>query len=1697
MKIGKKTLSITVGLLLALSSLPLIDASSTYALAPQSQLARPSNPEILDIMKLTAEIISITRGPGAANLFDIRRNTAHELPAVQVHIDDIGLDTAPAEINRPGEVLTYNFREKRPISDGQSQYLFIPCAIGSPHSEEDDMRYYLCRVKFLEGGQYEFQFFTINDLKGCSMDSVLQDSALLAELTRKTRGSGFATGTERFVEQQDVDRIIREAILTTNPVKQAKRLEIDPIAFSYALEFLSDPLGINNKALRKEVVNLFELGQVMIIPGLKKPHAGGIGIYLPDDEKYLNPWTLVHEIFAKCGFGDGENKTLEELYDGFIAARKAGRKYDISKLNYDERHLIEKAKTASFIHRMDDPLNVDYYRYASGVTGPASTGFYRPKMVTAARPGEVTKRLGTLPWDETLIERMQGSHNWYLGIDSSTQSVTFLVIDGDTKEIIWRWQEKFDDPKYDEFGTKEGVLPHPDAPERYHTDPLMLAAALENGLAKLSLDFDSLDWDMSNIKAIAGAGQQHGTVYYRKNAIEVLGGLKSEWSLYVQLRAGNVFSRLTAPIWQDGTTGEEVRDEERVAGGPTELRKKTGSAGTRRFSLAQVLKFFKEHRSAYDNTGNILNIAAYNLSLLAGSVDVPLDPAEGAGTNAMHLTKKTWWNSFLIKLERQFPGLELRSKLNPIKPSDYVIRNKISNYWVERYGFSPETKLVNWTGDNPSSLTGMGIVKKDGRVVISLGTSYTIFNFLNKKDLRKALESPIGHVFGEPTGKYMKLVCFQNGALTLEKIRDKYIKEEEARTWLIENNKNSDPTDEEISAAKWKIFEEVLKDAKKTKPGNDGAMMIAQHKTEDVVRIALPAKSYTLNLDLDKADRAQIFRAAVEGQAYFLKYIAEEVGIPVGEILLTGGVSNNQAVRQIIADVFGVTVNVLTVSDSVALGSAIRAAKVDKNISWTEAAAKLTEIDKTKTTTHKAGNVTIYEEYYPEYISLIKEAMAKAGAEGKAEAQYLTYDPEVAKKEGIEKARILKAVQIHEQHFGQKPTSASIGPGRINILGEHIDYAGGHVLPVALKGVNVIATVSKNDDKKIRIFSPRFGKCEVGTDWLKLISPSMDQGIEAVPVEWAWARYPLGVIRQLMIQFPDADFGMNIAYDGNVPIGGGLSSSAAVETATFTAISDQLKLSVDKVEAAKLCRRAEHWTGRHCGIMDQFVSFHGKEGKAIKLNCNTLEYEEVDLSFLTEAGYRIVAVDSGVSKADEAWQRYNTRVNVELQAAVEFFKEKSAQSAAFHGVNIKEVVDIAPNLTPELLLSIRDEIIKRTFQIDVKGEKRTASGKKVYDRLAHVVSEETRVKQLAEIAQKGNELAARARKGEKNASRALQDLVKKFGQVINEGHRSIDELYEVSSEELNFLVGTARKYGAVGARMTGAGLGGCTINIVKKKDLEMFTKGVAEEYKDKFDKTPDITVSEAGNGVEVIDLKKIAGGEEGRSLPNPEGDEQPTSAPAPTPDAGGITKSDIDVAYVKAAEYAIESKPVFFVQQGFATPEECKEILGKDFKNAQFVQFNPERLETLPTLMRMHEGPKAIITFGISFDTIIKVFDKASSWDVLDDAIPVSFSKEGMDEINRDAARKRAFQREVLTIAAIERSLPRDKYRDTRGYLVLQTMLKELLPAGIRVDEYLANLYNPNPITRFGYILSNLLKPIVPLDIEALRFIVETFLMAA
>ena len=342
-----------------------------------------------------------------------------------------------------------------------------------------------------------------------------------------------------------------------------------------------------------------------------------------------------------------------------------------------------------------------------------------------------------------------------LGLDSSTQSLSAVILDTEKGVVVANHSVNFGESLshynqphgYDEAGARGEI----------HSNPLMWLEALDLLLAQMV----SENIDFSQIKAVSGSGQQHGSVYLKANFNEALQGLTGQSDLKTQLT--NCLSRLSSPIWMDSSTSKECAEIAHAVGGNEIVCLKSGSVAVERFTGPQIRKFAKTDPDSYAGTGTIHLVSSFFASILAGKT-VAIDHGDGAGMNLMNLSDLDWDQDLLSATAEG-----LAEKLPPCAPSDSQ-SGPINHYFVEKYGFSPSCETIIWSGDNPSSLIGMGAASP-GKVVISLGTSDTLFAAMPAP---RTDPNGFGHVFGNPAGGYMSLICFKNGSLAREAIKEKY-----------------------------------------------------------------------------------------------------------------------------------------------------------------------------------------------------------------------------------------------------------------------------------------------------------------------------------------------------------------------------------------------------------------------------------------------------------------------------------------------------------------------------------------------------------------------------------------------------------------------------------------------------------------------------------------------------------------------------------------------------------------------------------------------------------------------------------------------------------------------------------------------------------------------------------------------------------
>ncbi len=464
----------------------------------------------------------------------------------------------------------------------------------------------------------------------------------------------------------------------------------------------------------------------------------------------------------------------------------------------------------------------------------------------------------------------------YLGLDSSTQSLSAIVlaIEGDRRQLAFESSIAFDST-FPHYGTQHGVLRNDD-PTTAASPPLLWVEALEEMMRRLQQS----GLDLRRLVAISGSAQQHGSVYLNARATEGLTGFDPGRPLAEQVKA--LLARDIAPIWMDSSTSAECGEIETAVGGGRALAQRTGSRAFERFTAAQIRKFSKREPVAYASTDRVHLVSSFLASLLIGA-HAPLDPGDGSGMNLMDLGSCQWWAPAVAST-----APDLAAKLPPIARASTVI-GTLSPYWQARYGLPP-AKVVTWSGDNPCSLVGVGLVR-EGRLAISLGTSDTVFGLMREP---RVDATGTGHVFGAPTGDYMGLTCFKNGSLARERIRDQF-------------------------GLSWATFSEALH---RTPPGNGGRLMLPWFEPEITPTVLTPgARRHRL----DPGDADGNVRAVIEGQQMAMALHSRWMNVKVDSIHATGGAAANRDILQVMADVFGAAVYQLQVGNSAALGAALQA----------------------------------------------------------------------------------------------------------------------------------------------------------------------------------------------------------------------------------------------------------------------------------------------------------------------------------------------------------------------------------------------------------------------------------------------------------------------------------------------------------------------------------------------------------------------------------------------------------------------------------------------------------------------------------------------------------------------------------------------------------------------------------------------------
>ena len=430
---------------------------------------------------------------------------------------------------------------------------------------------------------------------------------------------------------------------------------------------------------------------------------------------------------------------------------------------------------------------------------------------------------------------------------------------------------------------------------------LLFVAALELALDRLQ----ALQAPLHAVTAISGSGQQHGSVFWASGSGSLLASLSPQAPLSAQLRAA--FSIPNAPIWMDSSTADECRLLEAAVGGAAALAELTGSRAYERFTGSQICKLRRLFPAQYAGTERISLVSSFLACLLLGRY-APIDASDAAGMNLMNI-RTLQWEERLLQAVDDSGGLRQRLGAD-IVPSSTVLGG-VSDYLVQRWGFSPSCKVVACSGDNPCTLAGMELTRA-GDVGVSLGTSDTLFAVVT--DARPSAAE--GHVFINPVdaGTQMVMAVFKNGSLTRQAVRDRVV------------------------GGDWRRFNAALQSSA---PGNGGLMQFTFLEAE----ITPTTHSTGVFRFGPQDEELQSFaepeaevRAVVEGQALSLRSHARQLGLSRPQRLVaSGGASVNRALLQVLADVFQAPVLVQTVRDTrtgqdaselnntAALGAALRA----------------------------------------------------------------------------------------------------------------------------------------------------------------------------------------------------------------------------------------------------------------------------------------------------------------------------------------------------------------------------------------------------------------------------------------------------------------------------------------------------------------------------------------------------------------------------------------------------------------------------------------------------------------------------------------------------------------------------------------------------------------------------------------------------
>lgn len=388
-----------------------------------------------------------------------------------------------------------------------------------------------------------------------------------------------------------------------------------------------------------------------------------------------------------------------------------------------------------------------------------------------------------------------------------------------------------------------------------------------------------------------------------------------------------------------------------------------------------------------------------------------------------------------------------------------------------------------------------------------------------------------------------------------------------------------------------------------------------------------------------------------------------------------------------------------------------------------------------------------------------------------------------------------KLTSTFQEQYESTSTATYFAPGRVNLIGEHIDYNGGYVFPCAItQGTYGVAR--KRDDQVVRCYSlnfPDFGPVEFNLD--EIVYDEADE----------WVEYVKGMVQLTIEEGHPIDTGFDLVIYGNIPNGAGLSSSASLEMLVGVLLEDMYKLEIDRLDFIKIGKRVENEIiGVSTGIMDQFAIGMGQKDMAIHLNTHNLDYELVPADFKEN----VILIMNTNKRRELAGSKYNERL-AECERALELLQEE-ADIQALGELTIDRFEELKNLLIDELLLQ----------------------------RARHVVYENARVSETVDVLKQGD--------------------LERFGELLTDSHMSLKDDYDITGVELDALVDAAlSQEGVLGARMTGAGMGGCAIALVYKEKVDSVIEKVQEIYTEQIGYEASFYIAEVGDGAKVLNQIKL------------------------------------------------------------------------------------------------------------------------------------------------------------------------------------------------------------------------------------------------